>query len=137
MLGKRLYSVLFHNKDFLRQVVDWAKSHPHTGSRKDYWLYIFNNVKEGLPGFTYPMRLKSCRLRRGARRFYSPSLENAWKNVIQPEAEKRDWFEDFKVADYLVEDTEITDGEIKNEYCKTLERLEIAALAKKTINFLE
>lgn len=137
LLGKRLYSILFHNKDFLRQVVDWAKNHPHTGSRKDYWPQIFNNVKEGLPGLTYPIRLKSCQLRKGARRFYSPKLENAWKNVIQPEAEKGDWFDDYQVADYLVDDMENIDGEIKNEYCKTLERLEVAALAKKTFNFLE
>ncbi|WP_312471532.1 DUF2515 domain-containing protein [Neobacillus sp.] len=137
LLGKRLYSVLFKNKDFLRIIVDWAKNHPHTGSRKDYWPHIFNNIKEGIPGFTYPIRLKSCQLRKGARRFYSPSLENAWKNVSQPEAEKGDWFENWRVMDYLVEDNEMIDGEIRNEYCKTLERLEVAALAKKTINFLE
>ncbi len=137
MLGKRLYSVLFDNKDFLRQVVDWAKSHPHSGSRKDYWPHIFNNVKEGLPGFTYPIRLKSCQLRKGARRFYSPRLEHAWKNVSQPEAEKGDWFKDYRVVEYLVDDHEQIDGEIKNEYCKTLERLEVAALAKKTFNFFE
>lgn len=137
LLGKRLYSVLFKNKDFLRQAVEWAKSHPHTGSRKDYWPEIFNHVNEGTPGFPIPLRLKSCRLRKGARRFYSPKLEYAWKNVIQPEAEKGDWFEDWRIADYLVDDGEMIDGEIKHEYCKTLERLEIATLAKKTISFLE
>ncbi|MCM3571326.1 DUF2515 domain-containing protein [Neobacillus mesonae] len=137
LLGKRLYSILFHNKDFLRQVVDWAKKHPHTGSRKDFWPQIFNDVKEGFPGSIYPIRLKSCRLRKGAKRFYSPSLKNAWKNVIQPDAEKGDWFENHRVADYLAADTIVMDGEIKNEYCKTLERLEIAALAKKPVNFLE
>ena len=137
MLGKRLYSVLFRNKDFLRQVVNWAKGHPHTGSRKDYWPDIFNHVKEGLPGLTYPLRLKGCKLRKGARRFYSPRLEHAWKNVLQPEAEKGDWFKDNQIVDYLVDDNNTVDGEIKHEYCKTLEQLEVAALAKKTFNFLE
>ncbi len=137
LLGKRLYSVLFRNQDFYKQILEWAKRNPHTGSRKDYWPHIFNNVNEGIPGFNYPIRLKSCRLRKGARRIYSPSLENAWKNVSQEQAEKGDWFEDLRIVDYLEVSHEIIDGEIWNEYCKTLERLEIAALAKKTINFLE
>lgn len=137
MLGKRLYSVLFKNKDFLRQAVEWASSHPHTGSRKDYWPEIFNHVNEGTPGFPIPLRLESCKLRKGARRFYSPKLEYAWKNVSQPEAEKGDWFKDWRIADYLADDGELIDGEIKHEYCKTLERLEMASVAKKTISFLD
>ncbi|MDQ0197870.1 DUF2515 domain-containing protein [Neobacillus ginsengisoli] len=137
LLGKRLYAVLFQNQDRLKLVIDWAKHHPHTGSRKDYWPHIFNNVNEGIPGFAYQLRLKSCQLRPGARRIYSPDLESAWKNVSQEEAEKGDWFEDVYVIGYLEENNEIFDGEIKNEYCKTLERLELAALAKKAISILE
>lgn len=137
LLGRRLYFVLLNNKDFLSQVVAWAKEHPHTGSRKDYWPHLFNDVNEGTPGFSYPLRLKACKLRKGARKFYSPKLEHTWKNVDQPEAERGDWFHDLKVVEYLVEIIENVDGEITNEYCKTLERLEVAALAKKTINFVE
>jgi hypothetical protein len=137
LLGKRLYAVLFQYKDRFELVIDWAKHHPHTGSRKDYWPHIFNNVNEGIPGFAYQLRLKSCQLRTGARRIYSPDLESAWKNVSHEEAEKGDWFEDDQVVGYLAEDNEIFDGEIKNEYCKTLERLELAALAKKAISILE
>ncbi|MFJ7730112.1 DUF2515 family protein [Neobacillus sp. NPDC097160] len=135
LLGKRLYSILFKNKEIHQQVVDWAKSHPHTGSRKDYWPDIFNSVNEGMPGFPYQLRLKSCQLRAGARKIYSPILENVWKNVNQEEAEKGDWFENWQVVDYLTEDEEMIDGEIKHEYCKTLERLELATLAKKAITF--
>jgi hypothetical protein len=137
LLGRRLYFVLFNNKDFLSQVVAWANEHPHTGSRKDYWPHLFNDVNEGTPGFSYPLRLKACKLRKGARKFYSPKLEHTWKNVDQPEAESGDWFHDLKVVEYLVEIIENVDGEITHEYCKTLERLEVAALAKKTINFVE
>jgi hypothetical protein len=137
LLGKRLYFVLFNNKDFLNQVIAWAKAHHHTGSRKDYWPHLFNDVNEGTPGFSYPLRLKSCRLRKGARKFYSPKLEHSWKNVNQPKAEPGDWFTDLRVVEYLVDDVDNVDGEIKDEYCKTIERLEVAALAKKTINFLE
>ena len=136
-LGKALYAVLFKNTSFHRQSLDWAKSHPHTGSRKDYWPHVFNNVNEGLPGITYPLRLYACRLRKGARKFYSPKIEHAWKNVSQPESEPGDWFQDVSVVDYLEDDLEMMDGEIKKEYCKTLELLEAAALAKKTINSFE
>ncbi len=137
LLGKRLYAVLYKNMDFSRQALDWAKRHPHTGSRKDYWPHLFNYVNEGTPGIPYPLRLKSCRLLKGARRIYSPKLEYVWKNVSQTEAEPGDWFQDISVVNYLEDDIEIMDGEIKSEYCKTLERLEVATLAKKTINFLE
>lgn len=137
LLGKRLYTVLFKDKDFLDLVREWAFHHPHTGSRKDYWPHIFNTINEGIPGFAYQLRLKSCQLRSGSRKIYSPSLENAWKNSCQVEAEKGDWFDDWQIADYLIDDNESYDGEIKNEYCKTLERLELAALAKKAISILE
>lgn len=137
LLGKRLYAILFTNKEFHRQALDWAKRHPHTGSRKDYWPHLFNDVHEGVPGIPYPLRLKDCRLRKGARKIYSPQLKYAWKDVSQPEAEPGDWFEDAGVADYLADDIEMMDGEIKSEHCKTLERLEVAALAHKTIPFLQ
>lgn len=137
LLGKRLYTVLFKDPIILQQVYEWAVAHPHTGSRKDYWSHIFNNINEGIPGFAYSLRLKSCQLRPGARKIYSPALEHAWKNVTQEEAEKGDWFTDWRIADFLKEDEENYDGEIKNEYCKTLERLELAALAKKAISILE
>jgi Protein of unknown function (DUF2515) len=137
LLGKRLYTLLFQKQELLNQVVEWAKSQPHTGSRKDYWPHIFNNVNEGIPGFAYQLRLRSCKLRRGARRIYSPDLRSVWKNVDHQEAEKGDWLKDEMVADYLSEHTETIIGEIKDEYCKTLERLELAAFAKKVISILD
>lgn len=137
LLGKRLYQVLFKNKETLKNAEKWAFDQPHTGSRKDYWPHIFNNIHEGIPGKSYQLRLKSCRLRPGARRIYSPVLELAWKNVKQVEAEAGDWFKELEVVDYLSELDETIDGEIQDDYCKTLERLELAALAKKAISILD
>lgn len=138
LLGKRLYAVLFQKKDLLDQFVKWAKTHHHTGSRKDYWPHIFNNINEGIPGFPYQLRLSSCKLRWGAKRIYSPDLMSAWKNVHHQDAEKGDWFSDWQVADYLsvLNETKIN-GEIEYEYCKTIERLELAALAKKVITIFD
>jgi hypothetical protein len=136
LLGKRLYSVLFNNKEVLKNTEQWANSQLHTGSRKDYWPNIFNNIHEGTPGKQYQIHLKSCSLKPGARRIYSPSLESVWKDVKHVEAEKGDWFGDLQVMDYFLELDGTINGEIQNEYCKTLERLELAALAKKAISFL-
>jgi hypothetical protein len=138
LLGKRLYAVLFQKEELLNQVVQWAKEHRHTGSRKDYWPHIFNHVNEGIPGIPYQLRLSACKLKWGAKRIYSPGLTSAWKNVHHQEAEKGDWFSDWQVANYLSElsETQIN-GEIEYEYCKTLERLELAAFAKKVINLFD
>lgn len=136
LLGKRLYMVLFKNKEVLISAEKWAVKQPHTGSRKDYWPHIFNNIRESPPGKSY-LRLKSCRLKLGASRIYSPSLEHVWKNVEQIDAEKGDWFGDLNVLTYFEDIEEDVDGEIEDEYCKTLERLELAAIAKKAISFLD
>jgi hypothetical protein len=133
LLGKRLYRLLFHNKNQLDKIKSWAFRHPHTGSRKDYWPDIFNDLNEGLPGVGFTRRLKHCQLRKGALRLYSPRLEYAWKNIDHPEAEAGDWFQDWRVIDYLQDEEENINGEIINEYCETLEKLELAALAKKAI----
>jgi hypothetical protein len=133
LLGKRLYAVLYRTKDVLALTEQWANRHPHTGSRKDYWPAIFNAVHEGLPGEKYQFQLKSCKLRPGGRRIYSPTLENAWENVKHAEAEKEDWFEHVHVLDYFNELEDTINGEIQDAYCKTLERLELAALAKKAV----
>ena len=49
----------------LEKVYRWASANPHTGSRKDYWPDIFNDVNEGVPGLGFKRRLKRCRLRKG------------------------------------------------------------------------
>ncbi|MBT2695548.1 DUF2515 domain-containing protein [Bacillus sp. ISL-55] len=135
-LGKRLYAILF-DKEVLKKVEEWAVAHPHTGSRKDYWPHIFNDVHEGMPGLKYQMKLSSCKLKSGARRIYSPTLENVWKNVKHQEAEKGEWFSDFIVLEYLRDIEGPSVGNIEYDYCHTLEKLELAAFAKKIISILD
>ncbi|WP_018664989.1 DUF2515 domain-containing protein [Heyndrickxia acidiproducens] len=136
LLGKRLYAILLGDRGRLERFESWAQGHPHTGSRKDYWPQMYNNIHEGLPG-KYQLKLRACKLKPGARRIYSPALENAWKNASQPDAEEGDWYEDWHVAEQLEPLHEPIQGEIMNEYCKTLERLERAALAKKALSLRE
>ena len=125
--------MLFHEAGLLEKVYRWAITHPHTGSRKDYWPDVFNDVHEGVPGLAFTRRLKSCQLRKGALRLYSPRLEYAWDNVIQSSAESGDWFEHWRILYYLMEEKEPINGKIVGEYCETLENLELAAIAKKAI----
>jgi hypothetical protein len=137
LLGKRLYTVLFGNRNRLKMAEKWASANPHSGSRKDYWPHIFNDVDEGVPGRIFKPRIKACQLVPGSSRIYSPKLQFAWKNKKQESAEPADWYNDWNVIHYLNDTKEKVDGEIENDYCKTLERLELAAIAKKAISILD
>ncbi|MBZ5750364.1 DUF2515 family protein [Metabacillus rhizolycopersici] len=133
MLGKRLYSLLFQQEPVLQGVLLWADKHPHSGSRKDYWHHLFHHVNESLPGSIYKRRTKQCQLKKSAHRIYSPPLQFAWENVEQQEAEQGDWFDDWRIIDYLMEEEIYKGGEIYDEYCKTIEKIELAIIAKKAI----
>lgn len=132
-LGKRLYALLFGRSDVLQGALRWAEAHPHTGSRKDYWPHLFHDVKVSTPGIPYLKRTANGRLRPGARRLYSPTLQHAWQDVEHPEAEAGDWYDDWKIILYLLQKEENVDGEIVDEYRKTLEKIELAVMAQTTI----
>ncbi|WP_019155585.1 DUF2515 domain-containing protein [Robertmurraya massiliosenegalensis] len=137
LLGKRLYNILYDDKRRLEKIQEWAKRTPHTGSRKDYWPHIFNSIEEVVPGTELKRRLKGCQLIPGAYRFYSPALTNAWNNQAHETAELGDWYKSWKVIYYLLDEAKNEEnGEIENDYCKTLERLELAAIAKKAVSLL-
>nr|WP_249412664.1 DUF2515 family protein [Siminovitchia fordii] len=133
ILGKRLYRLLFKDRIKHQEILSWCIAHRHTGSRKDYWPHIFNDVNEGLPGPLQIRRLKNCRLIGSSPRLYSPKLEHAWPNVKHEPAEPGDWFDDCSVVHYLVESEESIDGNITGDYCETLQNLELAVLAKKAV----
>jgi hypothetical protein len=136
-LGKKLYAILFQNIAVLNDSLKWATTHPHTGSRKDYWPHLFHHLKAGVPRSFYLGKIESCKLKPGSDRIYSPELTFVWKDIVHTEAEKGDWFNDWRVTEFLSKRKELIDGEIINEYCKTLEKLELAAMAKNALSILE
>ena len=136
LLGKRLYFILFSDPERLGMAEKWANNTPHSGSRKNYWPEIFNDVDEGIPGPLLKPRIKSGRLLPGASRIYSPRLEFAWKNIKHEPADINDWYKDWHVIYYLAELEVYANGEVEHEYGKTLERLELAAITKKVISLL-
>ncbi|MGE7856211.1 MULTISPECIES: DUF2515 domain-containing protein [Bacillus] len=133
LLGKRLYTLLFHNEHILSQVKHWADNTPHTGSRKDYWPHLFSSVNESFSREFYKRRIKNCQLRNDSYRIYSPALMYAWKNVKNEETKHEDWFNDWQVIHYLTDKEEHILGQITEDYCKTLEKIELAILAKKNV----
>jgi Protein of unknown function (DUF2515) len=132
LFGKKLYSLLFQREKILARVLKWAHERPHTGSRKDYWPDLFNDVNESFPRSLYKRRVKNCMLRKGAERLYSPPLKYAWPNTPHEDAESGDWFGDWHVLDYIHKEVSLN-GEILNNYCKTLETIELAVMAKEAL----
>ncbi|WP_409271332.1 DUF2515 family protein [Neobacillus sp. SCS-31] len=133
LLGKKLYKLLFGDEERFNLVKEWALVNPHTGSRKDYWPHLFNDVEEFAPGSELKPRIFSCRLAPRAARIFSPRLEFAWPNQQHPPAEPGDWFTDTDAVHHLIELKDVVEGEIQQDYCKTLERLDLAAIAKKAL----
>lgn len=134
LLGRRLYSVLFHDSERFHSIEQWAMENPHTGSRMDYWPQIFHYVNEEIPGISLTPRIKSCSITLGSPRVYSPKLEFAWKDQKQDPAERGDWYKDWKIIRYLSALNNVVDGEIEDDYCKTLEKLELATITKKVLS---
>lgn len=131
LLGKRLYDLLFDVNKF-HLFFDWATQQDHTGSRKDYWPHLFNDINESVPGNAYKRRLNHCRLNHGSNRIYSPRLKYAWKDINHDAAKTGDWFSDWRVLQYIEESNLKVNGDIQDEYCETLERIELSILAKET-----
>lgn len=136
-IGKRLYKILFGDSQRLNNIVRWASNNSHTGSRMDYWPQLFHYVDEGVPSFQWKPRIVACKLTSRSPRIYSPRLELAWKNQDHENAVIGDWFQDWKVVYELQEITDHVSGEIQDDYCRTIEQLELATYAKKVISILD
>ncbi len=117
-LGKRLYELLF-DETLYDHIYQWSLTHPHTGSRRDYWPKIFNDINESLPSELFKRRTINCKLRLGAKRIYSPKLQFVWKDVEHEPAEKGDWYRDWTDLYYLQKNDTEVDGDIYEDYCES------------------
>ncbi|WP_235001580.1 DUF2515 family protein [Halobacillus sp. Marseille-P3879] len=128
--GKGLYALLYSIQSRLEQTVEWAKTHPHTGSRKDYWPDLFNDIKESPPQQVHELQSSPCTLQTNKQRIYSPSLTTVWKDWEHEQAEPGDWCHNKKMLHFIKKGAKPLDGEIEKTYCATIEELEMAAFAK-------
>ncbi len=65
--------------------------------------------------------------------YIAPHLCIHGKNMKHEETEHADWFNDWQVIHYLTDKEERIHGQITEDYCKTLEKIELAILAKKNV----
>jgi hypothetical protein len=128
-IGKDLYTCLFNERS-LKKIEQWALNTPHTGSRKDYWPHLFNDINEEFPGKKYKVRLRECRLLSGSPHFYSPSLSYVWKDVSHSPPQYTEWYKDSTIVKEMVLSMNQTIENVEVDYCKTLEKLEMACVAK-------
>ncbi|WP_179884770.1 DUF2515 family protein [Bacillus sp. AFS015802] len=77
LLGKKLYSVLFHPTVF-PTALSFSAHHPHTGSREDYWPHLYSKEEK-------------------KNRLFSPSLGSVWENMPPDNHSTADWFRNQRV----------------------------------------
>lgn len=133
-LGRSLYELLYGVRSRLNQIVQWCNTHPHTGSRKDFWPQLFNTVSETPPGQVHEMPVSPCRRQQSGPKIYSPLLTDAWEDWMHAAAEPGDWFSSVQVLDLMKKNTKELSGEIEPVYCRTLEEIELAVQAKFKIS---
>ncbi|MGG3739093.1 DUF2515 family protein [Aeribacillus pallidus] len=133
--GKSLYHLLFHKPSLRQKVLNWAASHPHTGSRADYWNDIFHPIKMTIVKDRYQKRIDHCRLKKEALPIHSPTLQAAWKNVDHEQPDSNDWFQDLSVLRFFKKGKPL-DGDILDDYCRTIDLLELAVIARQILSMV-
>lgn len=94
-LGKELYQILFEERN-LPETFSFTTKQPHTGSRSDYWDFLFTKLDHS------------------SNKLYSPTLESVWGNVEHHYTNKYDWFhvEKVDVLSFFDELPEVTDYDL-------------------------
>ncbi|WP_273853925.1 DUF2515 family protein [Guptibacillus spartinae] len=119
-LGKRLYQLVFSKQSVLKEILKWAETSPHTGSRKDFWPDLFHSIREG--SIDEKRVLQKCTVEKGPR-IYSPSL-SVWKNVQQETPDRKDWFINTSVLSLFSLPEPDFSGNVQKIYCRSLHLLE-------------
>ncbi len=131
LFGKKLYKILFGEQK--NQIKNWATETAHTGSRKDFWPHLFNDINEIAPNTLFKPTLQAYKLLPGSSRLFSPKLTYAWPNVNHEKAEMKDWYYNWRVVHELVDYNGKLNSSITNDYCGTLKKLELAVIAKEAL----
>lgn len=132
-VGKRVYTLLFRHPCLRNKLWEWALATRHTGSRADYWPQLFSTEKTFTSESAYTFHLAGGQLHEDAPPLYSPCLEWVWPDVVHQEPEDKEWFTDPKMALPLLGDEEVMSFDLTDEYLFTLNRLELAIVAKEKL----
>lgn len=134
-IGKELYAILFGNKNVFEGVKRFAQEKTHSGSRADFWPYLYTSRSNSSPlsstSDTYGKeRLRGCKLKKNAPRFFSPELEEAWGNYSVSPPENDDWFNHHSVSkEDLQSIKKLNSFDMTPHYCLGLKKLELMAIA--------
>ncbi|WP_158734903.1 DUF2515 family protein [Alteribacillus sp. YIM 98480] len=129
-VGKKLYAILFGIEEVYAGACSFAKGHRHTGSRSDYWEYMFSSSEEYMHRSYGKERIIACKLIAGAPLFYSPALTEAWEDKPVEPPDIFEWFKDLSVFDYLQTYSVPTIFDMTSEYCFGINKMELAVLTK-------
>lgn len=94
MFGKSLYAMLFGVQQVFTQVLEFARSVPHRGSRAEYWPGLFTAHEEhaGKHEFYSKELLEQEWLPEG-QRLYSPELLAVWQDTPYEPITRQDWLQ--------------------------------------------
>jgi hypothetical protein len=94
-LGKELYQILFEEQ-YISETIKFAHNQPHTGSRSDYWDFLFTKLENA------------------NEKLLSPALESVWEDVTHQYTNKVDWFQqkNMDVLSFFNELPEVTDYDL-------------------------
>ncbi|MGM7701559.1 DUF2515 family protein [Pseudalkalibacillus sp. Hm43] len=132
-IGKCLYAILFQSSGHLQSVLNWAFKQNHTASRKDFWPHLFHDVKVSLPGRLFNPQIKSCNLKKGVPKLYSPQLQYVWPDVDHEAPMIHDWYQGALPNDLFSPTLGDESNSVKKNYCSSLEKLSLAVYTKKAI----
>jgi hypothetical protein len=133
-VGQRLYAILFGLPDIKIGAHAFARRHPHTGSRADYWPQLFAPVRRGTPEPLYRPKLDGAQLAEGAAPLSSPRLEHAWETRPLDPVEPGDWFRDDSALSLLPEAMAPPFSfDMTEEYLFGLSKIELAILAAQEL----
>lgn len=94
-LGKELYQILFEER-YISETIKFSHNQPHTGSRSDYWDFLFTKLENA------------------NEKLLSPALESVWEDVTHQYTNKVDWFQqkDMDVLSFFNELPEVTNYDL-------------------------
>ncbi|WP_339257248.1 DUF2515 family protein [Paenibacillus sp. FSL R5-0713] len=102
MFGKGLYALLFGVEQVHTQVLAFARSVPHRGSRAEYWPGLFTHREEEAGDHTlYAQALLDEEWLPEGQRLYSPELLSVWGDTPYEPITRQDWLQTRDCLGYL------------------------------------
>ncbi|WP_342552706.1 DUF2515 family protein [Paenibacillus sp. FSL R7-0652] len=100
--GKVLYALLFGVEQVLQQVLEFARTVPHGGSRAEYWPGLFTKHHSGPKDHNlYAAALLNEEWLPEGQRLYSPELLTVWSDTPYEPITRHDWLQTRDCLGYL------------------------------------